>query len=121
MSYEIGARVRLVKDVQVTDGDPAAGTGLPGPLFLAEGLQGVVTAAVREAGGSGPDHLAMFEEQIRGVRLDGHASALIDGLRQQIVQSGRSGAGGGVRFRYGVRFENGFVLHGVEEDWLSGT
>ncbi|MFD2009668.1 hypothetical protein [Streptomyces narbonensis] len=49
--YEIGAKVKLTRDVQVTAIDTAGGNGCPGPLCLAEDLEGVVTGSADEAGG----------------------------------------------------------------------
>ncbi|MFE6848950.1 hypothetical protein [Streptomyces sp. NPDC057686] len=119
MPYETGARVKLTKDVQVTANETAARIGFPGPLCLAEGLEGIVTGSAKEAGGVAQDGLAEFERQIRGVQFDGFTADLIDNLRQQIIQHGGFGAGVGAQIRYRVRFENGFVLGGLEEDWLT--
>ncbi|MER7755191.1 hypothetical protein [Kitasatospora sp. NPDC097643] len=121
MPYETGARVRLTRDVQLTADDAAARTGLPGPLFLAEGLSGVVTGSAMEAGGPAQDGLAAFDQQIRGGRYDSFTNSLIDNLRQQVVRHSAYDAGAGARIRYRVRFENGFVLAGLEEDWLTGA
>ncbi|MEU9048251.1 MULTISPECIES: hypothetical protein [unclassified Kitasatospora] len=119
MPYETGAKVKLTRDTQVTSGDPAARTGVPGPLFLAEGLGGVVTGVTKEAGGVAQDHLASFDQQIRGTRLDGFAAHLVEDLRQQVIRHGAFDGAVGARIRYRVRFENGFVLDGLEEDWLT--
>ncbi|MFJ9445924.1 hypothetical protein ACIRRH_29315 [Kitasatospora sp. NPDC101235] len=121
MPYETGAKVRLTRDVQVTADGTAARTGFPGPLFLAEGLQGIVTGSAKEAGGVAQDHLASFDQQIRGRQFDPFAAGLIENLRQQVIQHSGYDGGAGARIRYKVRFENGFVLDGLEEDWLTGA
>lgn len=122
MPYEIGAKVRLTRDVQVTPDGMAAGMGLPGPLFLAEGLAGVVTGSAKEAGGVSPDMLAGFEQQLRDGRFGSHTPGLLDDLRQRVVGMALgTGAGVGTQTRYKVRFENGFVLGGLEEGWLTGA
>lgn len=48
MPYETGAKVKLTRDVQLTANDTAARIGFPGPLCLAEGLQGIVTGSARK-------------------------------------------------------------------------
>ncbi|MFD4659538.1 hypothetical protein ACFWP2_28375 [Kitasatospora sp. NPDC058444] len=120
MPYEIGAKVKLTRDVQVATGGAAAGTGSPGPLSLAGGLTGIVTGSAQEAGHVSPDALASFDQQTRGVRLDAFTAGLIGDLRQRIVEAGAFGPGGGGT-RYKVRFENGFVLDGLEEGLLTGA
>ncbi|MFD7977348.1 hypothetical protein [Streptomyces sp. NPDC059071] len=119
MPYETGAKVRLTRDVQVTGNDAAAGAGGPGPLFLAEGLQGVVTGSARAAGGMAQDALASFDQQVGGQRFDGFTTALIGDLRQRLIQQGAFDAVVGDRIGYRVRFENGFVLDGLQEDCLT--
>ncbi|MER6400752.1 hypothetical protein ACFWA9_35700 [Kitasatospora sp. NPDC059973] len=121
MPYEIGAKVRLTRDVQVSADGMTAGTGLPGPLFLAGGLTGIVSGSAVQAGGASPDMLASFDQQVRGSRFDSFTAGLIDDLRQRVIGMGAVGAGAGARTRYTVRFENGFVLGGLEEDWLAGA
>lgn len=123
MPYATGTKVKLAKDVQVTANDTAVRIGLPGPLFLAEGLKGVVAGSTQDTGGVAQNALARFDEQLRGVQLQGFAADLVGNLRQQVVQyeaanTGPS-TGGGTRTRYRVRFENGFVLDGIEEGWLT--
>ncbi|KQV15681.1 MULTISPECIES: hypothetical protein [unclassified Kitasatospora] len=118
MPYEIGARVKLTRDVQVTTDGAAVRTGHPGPLFLAEGLAGIVTGSAKEAGGA-QDHLASFEQAIRGSQFDGFTTHLIEDLRQRVIRQGGSGTGVGAQVRYRVRFENGFVLDGLDGDWLT--
>ncbi|MFF4380997.1 hypothetical protein [Kitasatospora sp. NPDC001547] len=120
MPYETGATVRLTRDVQVT----AQAAGLPGPLFLAEGLLGIVTgSAQQEAGGGGAAQaaLASFDQQMRGARFDGFTSHVMNDIRQKFIQAGATdtGSGPGARTRYRVRFENGFVLDGLEEGSLA--
>ncbi|MFG2874520.1 transposase [Streptomyces sp. NPDC048337] len=119
MPYETGAKVKLTRDVQVTANDTAARIGCPGPLCLAEGLEGIVTGSAKEAGGAAQDGLAEFERRIRGVQFDGFTAGVLDNLRQQIIQHGGIDAGVGAQIRYRVRFENGFVLGGLEEGWLT--
>ncbi|MFE0337903.1 hypothetical protein [Streptomyces sp. NPDC058955] len=121
MPYEVGAQVRLVRDVQVGGTDTAGRIGLPGPLFLAEGLRGVVTGRAQvEARGMAQDALAEFDRQVGGQRYDAHTTGLLGHVREQIIRHGAVGSGGaGARVGYQVRFENGFVLHGLEEDSLS--
>ncbi len=114
MPYDTGARVRLTRDVQVT----AAGGAFPGPLFLGGGLAGVVTGVAQDNGG-GRNYLAEFDEQVRGAHLSGFATGLLDDLRQQVARAGGAGTGGAARTRYKVRFENGFVLDGLEEEALT--
>ncbi|MFE1547746.1 hypothetical protein [Streptomyces sp. NPDC058718] len=121
MPYETGAKVRLTRDVQVTADGTAARNGFPGPLYLAEGLGGVVTGLTNEAGGGAQDHLADFDQRFRDSRFDDHAARFIGEIRQQLVRQGGFDSGVGARIRYKVRFENGFVLSGVEEDWLTGA
>ncbi|WP_327732975.1 hypothetical protein OG749_02985 [Streptomyces nojiriensis] len=119
MPYETGAKVKLTRDVQLTANDTAARIGFPGPLCLAEGLEGIVTGSAKEAGGVAQDGLAEFERRVRGVQFDGHTAGIIDNLRQQIIRHGGLDAGVGAQIRYRVRFENGFVLGGLEEGWLT--
>ncbi|MFI8460227.1 hypothetical protein [Kitasatospora sp. NPDC085464] len=121
MPYETGAKVKLTRDVQVTADGGAARGGSPGPLFLAEGLQGIVTGSAKEAGGGAQGHLASFDQQIRGQQFDPFAASLIDNLRQRVIQHSAYDGGAGARIRYRVRFENGFVLDGLEEEWLTGA
>ncbi|MFE1905989.1 hypothetical protein ACFW96_20325 [Streptomyces gardneri] len=121
MPYETGAKVRLTRDVQVTADDTAARRGLPGPLYLAEGLGGVVTGVTQESGGGAQDQLADFDQRFRDSRFEPHAARFIGELRQHLVRQGGFDAGVGTRTKYRVRFENGFVLSGVEEDWLTGS
>ncbi|MGW3040612.1 hypothetical protein ACWC9T_11315 [Kitasatospora sp. NPDC001159] len=121
MPYEIGAKVRLTRDVQVTADGTAAGIGFPGPLFLAGGLAGIVTGSAMEAGGVSQDMLASFDQQIRDSRLQGFAADLVEDLRQRVIGPGAFDAGAGAQIRYRVRFENGFVLGGIEEAWLTGA
>ncbi|TYC66585.1 hypothetical protein EH183_42105 [Streptomyces sp. CB01881] len=120
MPYETGAKVKLTRDVQVTADDTAARIGLPGPLSLTEGLEGIVTGSAKEArGGMAQDALAAFDQQVRPGQFDAFTAGLLDNLRQQIIRHGAFDAGAGARVRYTVRFENGFVLDGLEEDWLT--
>lgn len=120
MSYETGAKVKLTRDVQVTGDGAAARTGFPGPLFLAGGLEGVVTVVTREGAGGGlQDELAAFEKRIRDGQFQGFAAHLVEDLRQQLIRHGAFDTVAGTRIRYGVRFENGFVLHGLEADVLT--
>ncbi|MGW0885191.1 hypothetical protein [Streptomyces sp. NPDC002671] len=123
MPYEIGAKVKLTRDVQVTADGTAARIGFPGPLFLAGGLAGIVTdtGLAKEAGGASQDMLANFDQQIRDVRLEGFAAGLVEDLRQRVIGPGAFDAGVGAQIRYRVRFENGFVLGGLEEGWLTGA
>ncbi|MFI1106304.1 hypothetical protein [Streptomyces melanogenes] len=119
MPYETGARVKLAKDVQVTTTDTAFRIGFPGPLFLAEGLGGIVTGSAKEAGGFAQEQAALLDEQIRIARLTSNAASLIEQIRQQVFGPGAYDAGAGARIRYRVRFENGFVLDGLDEDSLT--
>ncbi|MFD0279248.1 hypothetical protein ACFVHB_35875 [Kitasatospora sp. NPDC127111] len=119
MPYEIGAKVRLTRDVQLTADGTAAAIGLPGPLFLAGGLTGIVTDAAKETGGVTQDMLAGVEQQIRAARLDPFSAGLLEDLRQRFIGPGAFDAGVGARITYKVRFENGFVLGGLEEAWLT--
>lgn len=121
MPYEVGAQVRLVKDVQVGGNDTAGRIGFPGPLFLAEGLRGVVTGSAQvEPRGMAQDALAEFDRRVGGRQYDVHAAGLLGHVREQIIRHGAVDSGGaGARIGYQVRFENGFVLHGLEEDWLT--
>ncbi|MFJ8622287.1 hypothetical protein ACIRD3_05515 [Kitasatospora sp. NPDC093550] len=121
MPYEIGAKVKLTGDVQVTPDDPAGRSGLPGPLFLSEGLGGIVTGVAQEAGGPAQDHLASFDQQVRGGHLDAFAASLVEDLRQKLIGAVGAGTGVGTRFTYKVRFENGFVLGGLEEARLASA
>ncbi|MBO1416454.1 hypothetical protein [Streptomyces sp. FH025] len=75
----------------------------------------------QEAGGPVQDHLASFDQQLRNARLDGFAASLVGDLRQQLVQAGGAGTGAGARTTYRVRFENGFVLGGLEEARLTSA
>lgn len=129
MTYETGAMVRLTRDVQVT-GDGSAGRGgLPGPLFLAEGLEGLVTHVAKESGGGASAAvqaaLAEFDRTVRGSQFTGFTGHLVDDLRDRIARQGGPGAGGaagagaGARVTYRVRFVNGFVLDGIDEDVLT--
>ncbi|GGY57665.1 hypothetical protein [Streptomyces omiyaensis] len=119
MPYETGARVKLIRDVQITGGVPATGGGSAGPLFLGAGATGVVAGAAEAAGGAVEGALADFDRRFAAGRFDGHTTGLMEGIRRQIVSLGATvpGAGGGIRYR--VRFENGFVLDGIEEDALA--
>lgn len=120
MPYETGAKVKLARDVQVSAHDGVGRSGFPGPLFLAEGLAGIVAGSATQAGGvGGQDALASFDQQVRGIRTDPFTAGLLDDLRQRVVQHSAFDGGGGSRIRYRVRFENGFVLDGLEEDWLT--
>ncbi|MEE1788606.1 hypothetical protein PUR71_37750 [Streptomyces sp. SP17BM10] len=118
MPYEAGTRIRLTREAQVTAGDSATRGGVPGPLFLAEGLAGTVMGSTTE-GGRGQDHLASFDQHVRGHRFDAFAASLIDDLRQNVARLGAFDAGAGARTTYRVRFDNGFVLDGLEEGWLT--
>ncbi|MFJ2864025.1 hypothetical protein [Kitasatospora sp. NPDC087314] len=119
MPYEAGTRVRLTRDAQVTTGDTVTRGGVPGPLFLAEGLAGTVMGSTTEVGRAGQDHLASFDQQVRGHRFDAFAASLIDDLRQNVARLGAFDAGASARTTYRVRFDNGFVLDGLEEGWLT--
>ncbi|MER5350214.1 hypothetical protein ABT093_07770 [Kitasatospora sp. NPDC002551] len=120
MPYEIGAKVKLTRDVQITPGGTTAGTGLPGPLSLAAGLTGTVTASAREAGGASQDYLASFDQQLRGSRLDPFTAGLVADLRQRVIDATTSAPGAGTgQIRYTVRFDNGFALGGLDEAWLT--
>ncbi|WP_030396187.1 hypothetical protein [Kitasatospora purpeofusca] len=122
MSYAIGARVKLTRDVPVTADGRAAGLGAPGPLSLAGGLVGTVTGAgPASAGTTGTaDALrASFEEQVRGARLDSFATALVDDLRQRVIAATGPGAGFAPGTGYRVRFDNGFILDGLDESALT--
>ncbi|RKT09756.1 hypothetical protein BX285_6860 [Streptomyces sp. 1114.5] len=121
MPYEIGAKVKLTRDVQVTADDTAARSGLPGPLSLAAGLAGIVSGSAQEAGGAATNWVAAFDREVRPGQLQGFAAGLVQNLRQQVVAQGGHDGGVGARIRYRVRFENGFVLDGIEEDWLAGA
>ncbi|MFJ6385129.1 hypothetical protein ACIQI7_34635 [Kitasatospora sp. NPDC092039] len=116
MPYETGATVRLTREVQVTEKGTA---GLPGPLFLGEGLMGIVTGSAQEASTAASEHVALFDEQVRGFQFDASASYLINDLRQKVIRASGGGAGSGTQTLYRVRFENGFVLDGLEEGWLA--
>ncbi|GAA1388279.1 hypothetical protein GCM10009639_14570 [Kitasatospora putterlickiae] len=117
MAYDTGARVRLTREVQVTAHGTAAGGGFPGALFLAEGLAGIVTGVEQGSGGVAQDRLASFDEQVR--HLPGLTAGLFEDLRQQAIRAGVFGSGAGTRTSYKVQFANGFVLDGLEEDWLA--
>ncbi|MFJ7068146.1 hypothetical protein [Streptomyces sp. NPDC101115] len=119
MPYETGAKVRLTRDVQVTGNTAAAGTSGPGPLYLAEGLQGVVTGSARGAGGPAQEALASFDQQLGANRFDSFTTAMLDDLRQRLIRQGAFDSVVGDRVGYRVRFENGFVLDGLQEDWLT--
>ncbi|MFF4011769.1 hypothetical protein [Streptomyces sp. NPDC001717] len=119
MPYETGAKVKLTRDVQVTANDTPGRIGFAGPLYLAEGLAGIVTDSATEAGGAAQAGLAEFERQIRGAQFDGFTTGVIDNLRQRIIQHGGLDTGVGAQIKYRVRFENGFVLGGLEEGWLT--
>ncbi|MFF2774171.1 hypothetical protein ACFVU3_04610 [Streptomyces sp. NPDC058052] len=119
MLYGTGARVRLTRDVQVTGDDMAARPGVAGPLFLVEGLTGVVMKAAEGLGGALGAGLAEFEQRIRDGQFQGPAADMVEGLREQLVRQGAYGAAMGTRVRYKVRFDNGFVLDGIEEGWLT--
>ncbi|MFB7471654.1 hypothetical protein [Kitasatospora sp. NPDC056184] len=119
MPYSAGANVRLTREVQVTAGGAAAGAGSPGALFLAEGLVGIVTGVANEARGAAQAALAEFDQQVRGSHFSGFTAHVVDGLRQQIIQQGAFDTGAGARAQYRVRFENGFVLDGLDEDCLT--
>ncbi|MFE9633526.1 hypothetical protein [Streptomyces sp. NPDC006463] len=121
MPYETGAKVKLTRDVQVTANDSAMRIGFPGPLFLAEGLGGIVTGTAKEASGFAQEQVAFFEQQIRDAQLKGFAASLVEQFRQQVIGHGVYGAGVGTQIRYRVRFENGFVLDGLAEDSLTGA
>ncbi|MFD8416159.1 hypothetical protein ACFV2Q_31175 [Streptomyces sp. NPDC059650] len=119
MPYEIGAKVRLTRDVQITANDAPVRIGFPGPLFLGEGLEGIVTGAGQAASSFAQEQVAMFDQQIRQVQLTGFAASLVEQFRQQVVGHGSYDAGVGSQTRYKVRFENGFVLDGLGEDGLT--
>ncbi|MEW2416388.1 hypothetical protein AB0953_22055 [Streptomyces sp. NPDC046866] len=122
MPYETGAKVKLTREVQVTSDGTAAGAGFAGPLFLAEGLEGIVTGSAGEAGGFAREH-EVLDQQIREGRLKGFTADLVEQLRQQVVGQALYGTGAGVGtgIRYRVRFENGFVLDGLGEDCLTAA
>ncbi|MFF7454450.1 hypothetical protein [Kitasatospora sp. NPDC008115] len=113
--------MRLTREVQVTAHGAAAGGGFPGALFLAEGLTGIVTAVSQGSAGAYQDHLAAFEQQVRGSHLSGFAAGMVDDLRQQVIRMSLQGTGAGARTTYKVRFDNGFVLDALEEDWLAAA
>ncbi|CAN3984671.1 hypothetical protein [Kitasatospora purpeofusca] len=133
MSYAIGARVKLTRDVPVTADGRASGLGATGPLSLAGGLAGTVTGAGQASAGTAgttgtADALrASFEEQVRGARLDSFATALVDDLRQRVIAATGPGTGFGVGAGtapgtgtgYRVRFDNGFILDGLDESALA--
>ncbi|OAR25245.1 hypothetical protein A8W25_06240 [Streptomyces sp. ERV7] len=119
MPYETGATVKLARDVQVSANDTAVRVGFPGPLFLAEGLEGIVTGATKEATGFAQQQAALLDQQIRAALLAGFAADLVDQLRRQIIGHGAYDAGVGAQITYKVRFANGFVLDGLGEDWLT--
>lgn len=118
MPYETGAKVKLTRDVQVAANDAGARGGYPA-LFPAEGLVGIITGAAKETGGFAQEQAALLEQQIRTGQFSGYA--VLEQLRQQIIGPAAYGAGVGVgsQVRYRVRFENGFVLDGLGEDWLT--
>ncbi|WP_329395103.1 hypothetical protein [Streptomyces melanogenes] len=118
MPYETGAKVKLTRDVQVAANDAGARGGYPA-LFLAEGLVGIVTGAAKETGGFAQEQAALLEQQIRTGQFSGYAASMLEQFRQQIIGPGAYGAGVGSQIRYRVRFENGFVLDGLGEDWLT--
>ncbi|MFF8770641.1 hypothetical protein [Kitasatospora sp. NPDC015120] len=119
MPYDTGSRVRLTREVQVTAHGTAAGGGFSGALFLAEGLAGIVTGVTQGSAGAAQDHLAAFDQQLRGGQLPSFAAGLVDDLRQQVVRMSLHGTAAGARTTYKVQFANGFVLDGLEEDWLA--
>nr|BEK70075.1 hypothetical protein KPHV_73020 [Kitasatospora purpeofusca] len=130
MSYAIGARVKLTRDVPVTADGRAAGLGATGPLSLAGGLAGTVTGADQASAGTTgtADALrASFEEQVRGARLDSFATALVDDLRQRVIAATGPGTGfgagagtaPGTGTGYRVHFDNGFILDGLDESALA--
>ncbi|MFB8238719.1 hypothetical protein ACFC58_19410 [Kitasatospora purpeofusca] len=121
MPYPIGAKVKLTRDVPVTADGRAAGIGFPGPLSLATGLTGTVTGAGQASTGTADALRASFEEQLRGARLDSFATALVDDLRQRVIAATAPGAGpgAGTGTSYRVRFDNGFVLDGLDESALT--
>ncbi|WP_395297425.1 hypothetical protein ACF9IK_31270 [Kitasatospora hibisci] len=129
MPYEPGAKVKLTRDARVTGAGTAGGTGLPGPLFPARGLEGVVTGVAEGTGGVARDALAPFDRPIGGARYDGFTTHLLDNLRQQVIPNGAFAVGAwtwawawaGPRTAYRVRFVNGFVLDGLEEDRPAGA
>ncbi|GAA2810120.1 hypothetical protein RMN57_07305 [Kitasatospora sp. CM 4170] len=123
MPYQPGAKVKLTRDTQVTGDGPAGRPGLPGPLFLAQGLEGIVTGVAEGPGGVAEAALASFDQQIGGARFDAFTTHMLENLRQQVIGNGAfaAGAGSGARTRYRVQFVNGFVLDGLEEDWLAGA
>ncbi|MER7706695.1 hypothetical protein ABTX81_27840 [Kitasatospora sp. NPDC097605] len=121
MPYDTGARVKLTRDVPVTAVGAVTTGGFPGALYLAEGLAGVVTGVTKGGGGTAEDMLASFDQQIRDSHLPGFSAALVDDLRQQFIQRGAFATGIGTPTRYKVRFENGFVLDGLEENWLAAA
>ncbi|MDY0816195.1 hypothetical protein [Kitasatospora purpeofusca] len=117
MPYEIGAKVKLTRDVAVTADGRAAGPGSPGALSLATGLTGTVTGAAQDSGSAAEALRASFEEQLRGARLDSFAAGLVDGLRQRVIAATAPGTGTGTGYR--VRFDNGFILDGLDESSLT--
>ncbi|MFF2350626.1 hypothetical protein ACFVVL_12660 [Kitasatospora sp. NPDC058115] len=119
MPYDTGARVKLTREVQLTAHGTATAGGFPGALFLAEGLTGVVIEVGKGVGGVAQDHLAAFDHQVRGSHLSGFAAGLVDDLRQQVIRMSAHGPGAGARSTYKVRFDNGFVLDGLDEDRLT--
>ncbi|WP_328953449.1 hypothetical protein [Kitasatospora purpeofusca] len=119
MPYAIGARVKLTRDVPVTADGRTAGTGSPGPLSLATGLTGTVTGAAQDSGGTADALRASFDEQLRGARLDSFAAGLVDDLRQRVIAATAPGTGTGTGTSYRVRFDNGFILDGLDESSLT--
>ncbi|KRA80243.1 hypothetical protein ASE09_19290 [Streptomyces sp. Root66D1] len=119
MPYETGAKVKLTRDVQITASGMAAGAGAPGPLFLAEGLDGVVAGSAKARGGMFQDDIAAFEKQVRDGRFHGYGTGLVEQIREQLARHGAYDAGAGTGIAYRVRFANGFVLDGLDEDALT--
>ncbi|MER5740720.1 hypothetical protein ABT117_34345 [Streptomyces sp. NPDC002262] len=116
MPYETGAKVRLTRDVRVT------GEGSPGPLSLAEGLEGFVEGFTEgtSSGGVAQSALDEVERISRAAQLTGFSAAMMDQVRQQVTRHAAAYApGAGGRAGYRVRFVNGFVLDGVDEDALT--
>ncbi|MFF7815235.1 hypothetical protein ACFZCF_25430 [Streptomyces sp. NPDC007945] len=99
MTYETGTLVRLTRDVQVGGDGGAARGGLPGPLFLAEGLEGLVTQVAKETGGGASPAaqaaLAEFDRTVRDIRFTGFTGHVIDDLRERIAQQGGGYGPGG--------------------------
>ncbi|MFJ8132294.1 hypothetical protein [Streptomyces hydrogenans] len=117
MPYETGAKVRLTRDVRV------AGGGSPGALSLAEGLEGFVEGFTEGApsGGIAQSALDEVERITRASRSTGFSAAMMDQVREQVTRhaAAYTPPGAGDRTGYRVRFVNGFVLDGVDEDALA--